>query len=705
MSDLENYRKEFLNRVRAACEDNATTQQEEFFHLTTSLLSESGYLDDVEYKEHLDTRRGIRIDGFNFNPLEKQISAIVIHYNGLDKITTLNKSELEKAGKRAARFLEKIDDEAYINKQADTNNGRQILDSLRMYKDIAKYRVVLLTDCISKASKLQIDPIRETDTNIEVWDISKFKEIEESGSESLPFTIDLKKMCNGISALPANFKGASLESYLCILPGDALRQIYDDHGQRLLESNVRTFLGTRGKINRGMRNTLLTNPESFFAYNNGLTLTATSIKKKKTDKGLILTELENLQIVNGGQTTSSIFFSPLEKGGLPSGEKFKEIDLTKVFVQAKLTVIGDTDQHESELFKSRISEYSNTQNAVNKADLVSNDPLHLRIENLSRKVLMPAGETGVATKWFYERARGAYQTTMRNLTSAKVRTWQAEYPKNQVFLKTDMAKYENTWRMNPYEVKKGAQNNLTEIGSILKKEFEKDENIFREPFYKDLISKAILFKTTEKSISNSEWYKAERGLRAEMVTYSISFLRYLLKNKGEDINLTRIFNNQGLSDSLTSQLIELAQFIKEKINDPSFRDGMINVSEFCKSEKAWNKFKRLDFELKLIDKADIITDKQLAKRKKETEEIGAAGEVIDIFDMVMHKTSKEEWEMLSKHYEDQGFPSDHPNVNIPFICSKIGEGKIPSEKQMSKALDIRKTAIQEENFTYISKER
>jgi len=697
VSDLEEYRKEFLNGIRAASESQGTYLEEEFFLNTTSLISEAGLLDDVEYKDHRDTRKGIRIDGYNYNKLEKQVSAIILHFDGEDELKTITKSELETIGKRAARFLERIDDENYINNLSDTDNGREIANSLEMYLgNIAKFRVVLLTDYESTASKITIDAIKDIKTNIEVWDIKKFKEIEESGAESLPFTVDLDQICNGLPALPANFKGANLDSYLCIMPGEVLRNLYEDYGQKLLESNVRTFLGTRGKVNKGMRNTLLTNPDRFFAYNNGLTLTATSLKKKKTADGLIITELDNLQIVNGGQTTSSIYFSPLEKGELPSGEKFKDIDLSKVFVQAKLTIIGNKEPQEAEDLKTRISEYANTQNAVNSADLVSNHPLHLRIETLSRKMLMPAGETGVATKWFYERARGAYQTTMRSFSSSAVRKWQAEYPKHQVFVKTDMAKYENTWRMNPHQVKGGAQKNLTELGMILVKEFEKNDSKFREPFYRDLIAKAILFKTTEKEISSSDWYKAEKGLRAETVTYTISLLRHLLSKKKEDINLTRIYQNQKLSDSLISQIVDLGRQVREKINDTSFRDGMINMSEFCKSQKTWNKFKDLNFELLLIEDADKINYEQRREQEDIDKETGKAGKVVDVFDLVMNQITSEEWEMLGKYYQIEGFSDDHKNVSIPFACSRINLKEIrtiPTELQMHSAIAIRSEAL------------
>ena len=709
MTDLNDYRKEFLNRIRAAAESQGTLHEEEFFRLTISMLSEAGYLEDVEYKDYRNTRLGLRIDGYNYNPLEKQVSAIIIHFDGEDdpKSKNITKSELEKIGKRASRFLEKLDDKNFIEDLDATDPAFEILSSLEMYSgNIVKFRVVLLTDLESTASKISIDNIQNLKTSIEVWDIKKFKDIEESDSEGVPFTVDFNEMCNGLSALPANFKGADLDSYLCIVPGEVLSKLYEDHGQRLLESNVRTFLGTRGKVNRGMRNTLLANPESFFAYNNGLTLTATSIKKKKTSGGLIITELENLQIVNGGQTTSSIYFSPQEKGQLASGQKFSDIDLSKVFVQAKLTIIGDKNSQEAEDLKSKISQFANTQNAVNSADLVSNHPLHLRIENLSRSMLMPAGESGISTKWFYERARGAYQTTMRAFTAAAVRTWQAEYPKNQVFVKTDMAKYENTWRMNPNQVKGGAQANLKILGIVLVGEFEKDDNKFREPFYKDLIAKAILFRTTEKEISISEWYKAEKGLRAETVTYSIALLRHLLLKQNEDLNLNRIFQNQKLSDSLIAQILYLAQLVSEKINDSSFRDGWINTSEFCRSERAWQKFKELDIEISFLEDADKLNEDQQREVSDIDSQTGVASETVDIFDLVMNKTSSEEWAMIAKFYLLEGFNSEHKNVSIPTKCAGIDVKNIrtiPSEKQMIAALEIKEDASAQ-GFAYIPTE-
>ena len=62
-------------------------------------------------------------------------------------------------------------------------------------------------------------------------------------------------------------------AFLTLIPGHMLRSIYSDFGSRLLERNVRSFLQARGKVNRGIRDTIASEPDRFLAYNNGITLT------------------------------------------------------------------------------------------------------------------------------------------------------------------------------------------------------------------------------------------------------------------------------------------------------------------------------------------------------------------------------------------------------------------------------------------------
>ena len=79
-------------------------------------------------------------------------------------------------------------------------------------------------------------------------------------------------------------------------------------------------------------------------------------------------------------------------------------------------------------------------------DLASNHPYHIALDRYSKKIRMRPNEEGVSTKWFYERARGQYLTGKRQRrTDAKKRQFEKEYPRKQLFNKTDLTKYENTW--------------------------------------------------------------------------------------------------------------------------------------------------------------------------------------------------------------------------------------------------------------------
>ena len=285
--------------------------------------------------------------------------------------------------------------------------------------------------------------------------------------------------------------------------------------------------------------------------------------------------LKNLQIVNGGQTTAAIYFAPREKGGVKTanGEiPYRSIDLSKVSVQMKLTIFEESEQEQIDLYRSKISQYANKQNSLQESDFVSNHPIHLNIERLSRQVLMPADASGLASKWFYERTRGQYSTRLRALSGSAKARFQIEFPKPQLFTKTDMAKYENTWRMNPHTVKRGAQANLKALGPTLVSEFEKKPESFGGGFFKDLVSKAILFRVTDKAVLKADWYREESGLKAEAVTFGIALTRKKLQEQNKDINLERIFNQQGLSDTLCAVLVESARIVaKHKQSNFSWR--------------------------------------------------------------------------------------------------------------------------------------
>ncbi|MCU8058824.1 AIPR family protein [Shewanella sp. SM34] len=699
MEPLLQFKSELINGVKLSAEKELCFEEEKFFELISESISEAGILDNIEYHPYRNSNKYMKIDGYSWNQLERTLSGIITDYEDSEDIQIITKMDLVKLGKNVSRFLEKIDDESFLD-SLEESTDRVIANSMSFYLPNAlKFRVVVLSTrkLSDRVKKVAIEPIREKPTSIEIWDLDRLKTLSESGTENEPFSIDFLNICNGLNNLPANTEDENTLTYLCVMPGKVLSEIYDEFGQRLLEANVRTFLDFRSSVNNGIRKALLTEPENFFAYNNGLTCTATHVEFTNVGGVQVISKLDNLQIVNGGQTTASIYFAPREKGGI--GDKlYKDIDLDKVFVQMKLTVIRDEEKIEN--LKSRISQYANTQNSIQKSDLVSNHPFHRNIEKLALSIPMPAGETGLSTKWFYERARGQYTTRVRALTKAQKDRFMLEFPTSQKFSKTDMAKFENTWRMKPHEVKKGAQANLKLLGEVISDEYDNDEIQFKHAFYRELIAKAILFKSADSSILKSNWYKSESGFKAETVTYTLAFLRHLLIQQKKDINLSRIFQNQDISPTLSKQIEVLGEFVREKILDPTFRGGQGNPSEFCKSPKGWEAFKALSFDLDILDISDVLSSSEIKEKKENNKNINEAGSQIEAQTGIMD-VKPEEWNAIVVFYKSKGYPTYHKNISLPEKCYKMHVGGgLPSDKQSAEALRIRQKAYSE-GFDFI----
>ncbi|MDB4634102.1 AIPR family protein [Rubripirellula sp.] len=706
--EISHYKLEIFNRISHSSEAEEVFPEESYFEYVSDLLSEAGMLDNVQYSPYRNSRKGIRIDGYSWNELERTICGIVVNFNNdPDVVGTLTNTNIQDLGKRVTRFFEKIGDPSFIDSLEVTDPGWEAASEISEFLgDAIKFRVVVFTDTVvsSRVKKLTIGNILDKETSIEIWDLKRLHDLENSDSEYEEFTVNLNEIehgTQGIRVLPANASEQGVSTYLGVMPGNLLSAIYDEFGQRLLESNVRTFLDFRGGTNQGMKKSLVVEPEHFFAYNNGLTVTATAIDTEMVDGQLTITSLENMQIVNGGQTTAAIYFSPREKGGIKGAEKtfnYKDIELDKVYVQMKLSVIEDKEK--SDEMKANIATFANSQNSIQQSDLVSNHPFHLNIETRSRKQIMPAGENGLSTKWFYERARGQYSTKLRAMKPAMRKRFELECPKKQVFTKTDMAKYENTWRMKPFLVKKGAQANLKALGVEIIKEYEADEEAFGPAFYNDLVAKMILFRRVDSAILQAPWYKEERGLKAEIVTYAIALLRHGLQRKKRDINLTIIFKNQAVSETLLQTILGLAKRIREAIKDIQFTGGVANPSEFCKSEKGWKKIQELQIDFSALASTDILSLEEIKEEKQERKSLNEASKAISGMDYVM-SFSAEEWDLIAEFF-GASYPSSHRNVGIPQKCAQMHRaGQLLSDKQLKAARNIREQAYKA-GFDFVS---
>ena len=303
--------------------------------------------------------------------------------------------------------------------------------------------------------KITIKGYEDLDVFVHVWDIPRFYKLSESSSNREPIEIDFKELISnnqhGIQCLKMPNFNELYECYLAILPGEVLSKLYKEYSNELLESNVRAFLGQTGKFNKGIRDTIREKPQMFLPYNNGITATAENVETVLNDNQLYLTKLLDFQIVNGGQTTASLFHTQ---------KKFKDVDLSNVFVQMKLTVIKDVEQKNIEV--PNIARYANSQNKVSELDLSSNNPYFVQIESISRKKYVVNPENrNLSTLWYFERVNGQYKESLNKLTTpTQQRKFKEQNPTNQKFVKSDVAKYINIWELEPHFVSQGAQKNF-----------------------------------------------------------------------------------------------------------------------------------------------------------------------------------------------------------------------------------------------------
>ncbi len=451
------------------------------------------------------------------------------------------------------------------------------------------------------------------------------------------------------------------------MPGQILSDLYRDYGERLLEQNVRTFLQFRGKINKGIRNTIVNEPNMFFSYNNGLSATAEAVETDLNDTRLL--KVKNLQVVNGGQTTASIF----------TANRKEKADLSKVYVQIKLSVI------EPELVEEvvpRISEYSNTQNRVNAADFFSNHPFHLRIEEFSRRLWAPSPEGAVQqTHWFYERARGQYANQQANLTPSEKKKFLAQNPRSQMFTKTDLAKFILTFDEAPHEVSLGAQKAFSGtqrtkglVGRIAKVWEKHDGREFNEIWFKQAIAKAIFFKGLDRLVFRMPWYG---GYKANIVTYTLAKFASMVREAGRHINFLAVWEKQQLPDAIENQLGDIAETVNEMLNNPP-EGTTSNVSEWAKKELCWDRIMKTSIALDPEVKALLIDHEQSKEREKEGTRTQVIQDSIHAQTYVVEKGAAH-WEQL-REWNNANRKLSPKEMGILNTACSIPR-KIPSDKQ------------------------
>lgn len=570
MTDLQQFYDELMADVIARTAEagngghaDGAFKEIAFTRLLTEDLEAAGVLEAPVVCYHASTsgRLSYKVNAYCLPDDESRLDLVISDFRSDAVVTKLTSGDADRSFKQALRFVMTAVERGPEGVDPGHEEHGMLSEIFERRLEFDRVQLILVTNAqlIQRREKERRKQDGRYQIGYEIWDIERLRRFRSSGATHEPIEVDLSELPGGgLRCVPVADTALGYQTCVAIIPGQVLHDLYDEYGARLLELNVRSYLQARGKINKEILETLLVKPQLFLAYNNGITIVAEKIELDSTHA--LITAIHGLQIVNGGQTTASIH----------RARKENDADLTHVFVQAKLTVVppGKFDEMVPE-----ISRLSNTQNKVSTVDLGANHAFHIGVERVSRKTWSP----GEQSMWFYERARGAYQTerSRTGTTAAKRAAFDRKYPPSQRITKEDLARYCNTWNGLAHVVSKGGQKNFERFMNGLPK-VDKGWEPDREEF-RTLIGKAILFLQTQQ-LARSLGIKA---FGINIVTYTVALLA---DRTARRIDLAVIWERQALSPALQTQIEDWLPRVAEVLLRTA---GSRNPGEWFKSEQCW----------------------------------------------------------------------------------------------------------------------
>ena len=675
---LQEFHTDFLQEIVTTADSEEIYTEEALFEIYSDILSDAGEFDESIYAHYKPSSGGIRVDGYCGNPLENNgtLGLIVVDLCTQTDVTTITNTEISSIFKRLSNFLRKAHLPSSKNGLEETDPGYGLADLIQARWEMTKKIKLFLMTNRSMSSRVEGRVTEEFDgkpLSYSVWDLSRVYKLISSGQEREKLTVDFQILPGGpLRALKAFGDDSSDQVYLAALPGTDLALIYDRWGNRLLEQNVRVFLQARSKVNTGIKNTLESEPQHFFSFNNGITATAERIESEETSDGTVINTLDNLQIVNGGQTTASIYAAFMGK-----------VPLDKVFVQMKLSIVKPEEAID---LVPRISQCANSQNKVSAADFFSNHPYHVRMEDFSRRIYArPKEGSFIQTKWYYERARGQYRDAQAYLTPAKKKKFADEYPKAQTFTKTDLAKYLMCWTDEVYFVNRGAQKNFARFVKEITAQWERDDTVFGEYYFKCLVAKKIIFDAAQKTVPTREWYETG-GYRSQHVSFVVGKIAHDVQKMGKAIDFSAIWSAQKVDETFIRALEQSADCVHEVLMSPD--PGYRNISEWAKQPRCWERIKKatVDWDPTFIEK---LTDKDA--EKETLHEAAQDQKILNGIEAqeIVWQEGAEFWNDVYNWMIRQGEGSDKDR-GIVHTAASMTSRKIPSEKQCIYLLNLMK---------------
>lgn len=566
--ELLDFLRETQAQVREQLNGGAPYAEMVFSEVVMQHMADAGMTFEPVEVCHFQGKIGnavLRLSGYAMSEDADQLDLFVSLYAGADEIVSVPDAETRTAVEQCLRFLTLCAEGKMATKLDPSSDVHSLaLNINAIYDGLEQIRIYVITDRIAKAKNFKTKEISGKTVKLEVMDIERLHRHTSEGKPRDELVVDFSEVSG--SALPCVYVPGSEDEYdyaLTAIPGEALRFMYEKYGQRLLEANVRSFLSAKGKgVNAGIQATLKSSPERFMAYNNGLVLVADEVRTDHLADGSPgILWLKGMQIVNGGQTTASIYFAK---------KRFPETNLSRVRVPAKIIILKETDPAREEALISDISRYANSQNSVKQSDLSANKPFHIEVERLADSVVCPDG----VGRWFYERATGSYNTLLarQGITPAKLKALKEAIPPSRKLTKTDLAKYVIAWEGLPEVVSLGSQKCFDRFMSTMTPaDGEPSLPLPNVQDFKLMVSKGILFKTVQKLAR-----QMFQAFQANVAAYTVSMIAVRF---GDRFDLGRVWERQGVSPELLAQISVWAKEVNDALHQTT---GGRMISEWAK---------------------------------------------------------------------------------------------------------------------------
>lgn len=682
--DAQEFKKDFLEDIKADAAATGEGSCASFVTAFARYLQEADYLLDFtsSYFEGIGKQnRKLRVDGYVYDEFDKTMSLIVADYDVLNNERVLAKTQARQLQNRLIYFVDNA-----LNTQLHRNvemsrSCSDLVDLLREKRnEIRKYQLLIFTtaDISSTIKILESPEINNVPSECQIWNVERLFQLCGSDIGRQVIEIDFKEYTeNGIPCLEASDTVTEdFKSYLCIISGTVLADLYDKYGSSLLEGNVRSFLSTKVAVNKKIRTTILQQPERFFAYNNGISATTKGVKFESTSQGLFLVSARDFQIINGGQTTASL-----------SNARYRDkADLNAIFVQMKLTdIAGTLENEDSTTLVQNISRSSNSQNKVSDADFFSTHPFHVQMERCSQRLgARGTGGLQFETKWFYERARGQFLQRQMRMTPSQKKKFLLQNPKNQLITKTDLAKVRNTWDGFPHIVSKGAQTNFNDFAKKINDGWEKDDGLlFGDKYFQETVAMCLIFRYTESMIPHQLWY--QQGYRANIVTYTIALMHRLIQIKypKQDLDLLGIWTRQMVPVIVQNILKELSELVYSKLTDPARE--VENVTQWCKREGCWNSVQSIDYNLPIEIESCLIGKDELRNAVRDAKADMRIEKDTDVMTRIV-EIQAEQWQNVMSYATSKRMVSPEELTALKIACQL--PLKVPNPVQCKKLIAV-----------------